>query len=252
MKYNSKYKKLKTLYILLFIPITIFANTMSSGSYQIEMDSLNSGGSSFSTSSNYSLGSTVGEVGTGSGTSSAYRISAGYWIPTDTYLSITPVNDVSLGSVSGLVGGQSTSSSSWIVKTNNPAGYQLSVVASTSPALRSISSSINDYTPVGSDPDFNFDFSNSESSFGFSPAGADVIDRFKNNGSVCNFGVNSTSEKCWDGFSTTTKLVSQSMVPNHPGGSTTTITYKVFIGSDFIQDSGADYSAAITVTAVAI
>jgi hypothetical protein len=240
------------IYLIVFVPVVIYGYTMSSTNYRVELDSINAGGTSFSTSSSYSLGSTLGEIGTGYSTSSSYTLSAGYWIPDDIYVSITSVNDVSLGSISGLLGGQSTSTSSWVVTTNNPSGYQMTVVASTDPALKAVLSSIPDYTPVGSDPDFDFSTNSTDSVFGFSPYGNDVIDRFRNNGSVCGFGVNTTLGKCWDGFSTSTKVVSQSMTGNEPSGATTTIMYNVFIGPDVIQDSDSNYSASITVTAIAL
>ncbi|HEY1037189.1 MAG TPA: hypothetical protein VGE62_01245 [Candidatus Paceibacterota bacterium] len=234
------------------LPFYMDAYTMGSTQYRIDSDSINSGGTSFSSSGSYSMGSTVGEVGTGFSSSSAYRMSAGYWIPEDTYVSINAVADVSLGSISGLVGGQSTSSSSWNVKTNNNLGYQLSVVASTDPALKAPQASIPDYAPAGADPDFSFNGPSASSSFGFSPEGADIIGRYKDNGSVCNFGTGDTSGACWDGFSTTPKVVSQGATANEPSGATTTLRYRVHVGSNVIQDSSGGYEASITVTATAL
>ena len=51
---------------------------MSSTNYQINFDAISSGGTDFSSSSNYQLNDTVGEQGTGYGTSSNFRLHAGY------------------------------------------------------------------------------------------------------------------------------------------------------------------------------
>jgi len=249
---------IKKIYILIcamlvvITPVSIYAYTMGSSNFRIDSDSINSGGTSFSTSTSYSLGSSVGEVGTGFSSSTSYRNSAGYWTPEDTYISISASSDVSLGAVSGLIGGQSTGSSTWLVTTNNSLGYQLSVVSLTNPALKSAQSSISDYVPASSNPDFSFVESSASSTFGFSPEGVDIVDLYKDNGSVCNFGTDDTSNSCWDGFSTTPKVVSQGFVANEPAGATTTLKYKIFIGPNVIQDSGSDYSASITVTATAL
>lgn len=249
---------IKKIYILIsatlvvITPLSIQAYTMGSSNFRIDSDSLNSGGTSFSTSTSYSLGSSVGEVGTGFSSSTNYRSSAGYWTPDDTYISISASADVSLGAVSGLVGGQSTGSSTWLVTTNNSLGYQLSVVSLTSPALKSAQASISDYVPVGATPDFNFVESSASSTFGFSPEGVDIVDLYKDNGSVCDFGTSDTVNSCWDGFSTTPKIVSQGFSANEPVGATTTLKYKIFIGPNVIQDSGSDYSASITVTATTL
>ncbi len=248
-------RKIYVLFVLSLIgllPFCIDAYTMGSSNYRIDTDSINSGGTSFSTSSSYSLGSTVGEAGTGFSSSTNYRMSAGYWIPEDTYVSINAVDDVDLGSISGLIGGQSTSSSSWNVTTNNALGYQLTVSASTNPALRASQSSIADYSPSGADPDFAYSASTASSSFGFSPEGVDILGKYKDNGSVCNFGSGDTANACWDGFSTTPKIISQGATANEPSGATTTIKYRVHIGADVIQDSSSGYSASITVTATAL
>ena len=51
---------------------------MSSTHYLINWDSMNSGGSDVSTSANFGLRDTVGDVGSGTGTSANYQLSAGY------------------------------------------------------------------------------------------------------------------------------------------------------------------------------
>jgi hypothetical protein len=226
---------------------------MGSSAYRIDNDSLNNSGTSFSTSSSYSLGSTLGEVGTGFSTSSTYFMSAGYWTPDDTYISISSPADTNLGAISGLLGGVGNASSTWTVTTNNADGYTLSVVSNTYPALKAPAAGINDYVPSTSDPDYNFSVLSTDARFGFTPEGSHVIQRYLDDGiSACNTGSSDTTDRCWDGFSTTSKIISSSNIGNHPSGTPTVLKYRVEIGSGMIQDSSPLYEASITVTATTL
>ncbi len=239
----------------IILPVSLIAAVMSSSNYKIESDSINIGGTNLSSSTNYSLSDSVGEVATGLSSSTSYYLnSAGYWqyvSASSTYITINAPAGVSLPSISGLTGGIATSSTDWVVTTNNSLGYQLTIVASTSPALKSAGTSIDDYVTAGADPDFSFTVATNQSYFGFSPEGTDIADRFKDNGASCNFGVGDTSNSCWDGFSTSPKTIAQSASPNTTGA-TTTVKYRVQIGSAKIQDASPGYSAEITVTATTL
>lgn len=238
--------------LVLIVPSYLYAYAMGSGSYRIERDSINVGGTSNSSSSNFSLGSTVGELATGLSSSTSYRMNAGYWIPEDTYISISAPSDVSLGSISGLVGGVSNGSSTWTVTTNNSAGYSLNVQASTSPALKSLHTSIPDYVPSGADPDFSFTTPAFESRFGFTVEGSHAAARFKDDGSSCNTGSGNTTDACWDGFSTTTTSIATSNTSNDPTGTATTLKYRVEIGSSALQEADSNFAASVTVTATTL
>ena len=245
------------VYILIFsivisMPIHyVYSQVMQSTTYKIQSDSINFGGKN-STSATYSLEDTIGEIASGRSAGTAYALGAGYQqLNEPTYITLTAASDLSLGSIGGIVGGSTTGSQSWIVTTNNATGYSLSVKASTAPALKSGTYSFADYTPAGPDPDLAFTIAPTSSGFGFSPEGTDVIQRFKDNGSVCNAGSLNTTDACWDGFATTTKIVSLRNSSNLPSGSTTTLKYKVETGSSHIQEAG-DYSAVITVTALTL
>jgi hypothetical protein len=61
---------------MLCVPAVAFA--MSSTQYQINWDSVNSGGNDYSSSTNFRLRDTVGEMGTGLSASQNYQLSAGY------------------------------------------------------------------------------------------------------------------------------------------------------------------------------
>ncbi len=228
---------------------------MGSSNYRIDSDSVNAGGTNLSNSTNYKVSDSVGEVATGLSSSTNYRLNdAGFWQYTaasSTYITINSPSGVSLPNISGLTGGVATSSSDWVVTTNNSLGYQLTIVASTSPALKSANTSIPDYVPSGANPDYSFTVTSSQAYFGFSPEGTDIVQRYKDNGASCNFGTSDTANACWDGFSTTPITISQSSGPNTTGA-TTTIKYRVEIGSATIQEASPGYSASVTVTATTL
>lgn len=230
---------------------SLVSSRMNSSNYRIITDSLNSGGLEGSVSSNYGLVDTLGEVGTGESSSSNYKIRAGYRQLQDGYISITAEPDETISSIGGLTGGESTANSVWTVTTDNLSGYELDVRVTTDPALKSGPYSFADYSPSGPAPDFNFTYGSTESVFGFSPEGVDILQRYKDNGSACNAGSSDTSLRCWDGFSTTDTTVSRSYSSNHPDGEETTLQYQVGIGSERNQEGG-DYSAEIIVTATAL
>ncbi len=227
--------------------------TMSSNSYAVQADSINFAGG-LSSSASYAVQDTAGEIGSGVSTSTNYQVNAGYQQMFQSYIALSPPAATStLPSVSGLVGGASLSSSTWVVTTDNSAGYALSISASQSPAMQGDhGDNVADYVPVaGSVPDFDFTILPSQSAFGFSSYGADASARFLNNSSVCGVGVFNTLNNCWDGFSTSPKVIAQGLNSNVPSGASTTAIYQVQIGSARNQTAGS-YSATITVTAVTL
>jgi hypothetical protein len=232
---------------------SVQAQVMDSTNYSIQFDSVNVGGGR-STSSSYGLEDTTGEVATGDSASTNYAVKAGYQQMNQSSIAIAVVSSTGLTNVSGISGGSSQGQTTWNVITDNPAGYTMSIKASTTPALRSSAgASVADYTPVSSStPDYTFTIATTDSEFGFSPEGVDTYQRFKDNGSVCNVGSLNTSDTCWDGLSTTVKTIAERTTSNHSiGGSTTSVKFRAEIGADKIQDSGV-YSANITVTAVTL
>lgn len=225
---------------------------MGSSSYRIGTDSINIGGAD-SSSANYKGTETVGEIATGDSSSTNYGMHAGYQQMQTTYISISSTHHGAMSSVNGLTGGVTDASTTWTVITDNPAGYSLSIRSATSPALQSSSggASFADYAPASSDPDYTYTYAPTESRFGFSPEGADIASRFHDNGAICNAGGSDTSDKCWDGLSTTNAIISQGASNNQPNGATTTVKYRAAIGASKIQDSGS-YSSTIIVTAVTL
>lgn len=240
-----------TLLFLLINPSFVLSQVRESANFKIERDSINIGGG-LGTSSSFQLQDSVGEVGTGFSESTNYKIQAGYQQNIEeTFIAISAPTDLTLNSINGLTGGSSTTSAAWNVTTNNNSGYSLSIKASTDPALKSTLDSFDDYSPATSDPDFDFSIDSSSAEFGFSPSGADILGKYKDNGSACNVGTSDSLYKCWDGLSTTTLSVAQSGTPNDPGGTQTTINFRAESGNNKILTAGS-YSATITMTALAL
>ncbi len=232
------------------VPGAILAQVMQSPTYKIQSDSINAGGAD-STSSLYKLGDTLGEVGTGDSNSSNYFLHAGFWQMQGSYISITSPSDLALTHIGGINGEGSEGTMSWVVTTDNTAGYSMSIETTTVPALKSALDSFADYTPAGADPDYNFSILPTTSAFGFSPEGTDVNSRFKDNGSACNTGSGETTGKCWDGLSLSVKTIAGSTGSNHPSGTTTSVRFRAESGASHIQTSGA-YQASIVVTALTL
>jgi hypothetical protein len=224
------------------------AQVRSSASYQLQSDSVNFGGG-LSTSTNYSLESTAGEVATGDSDSSTYSLRAGYQQMQEVFLSMTGFADVVMTpNLGGLTGGVSNGSTSVSVLTDSPSGYELTIRAASAPAMVGEFGSIDDYVPAANpNADYGFVFAGGEAVFGFSPEGTDVVSRYLNNTSVCGTGSTSSALVCWDGLSTTDVPIAQGTA-NQPAGATTTIHFRVGIGSGAGVIAGT-YIATTTITA---
>lgn len=236
-----------------FAAITTNSSAQMTGTaYKIPLDSINVGGQDGSSTS-YGLFDTVGEIATGDSSSTTYGLNAGFIGAQLTYLAISNGSDVTMSpAIAGVSGGAGTGSTVWTVTTDNPAGYSLLIRADTNPALRSISSDFADYTTAGAAPDYNWTVAAADSEYGFTPEGADIIQRYLDNGSSCDsIGGSDTADKCWDKLTTSDQQIATSATGNHPSGTTTTVKMQAEVGSSHIQPNGT-YEANITVTAVAL
>ncbi len=245
-------RALLTIFLsFLFVSTNLYAVVMNSSNYSLESDSINFGGGR-SSSSNFVQESTFGEVATGYSGSSSYNLHAGYQQMSSSFISLSVSGDVSLSPsipVSGA--GVATGSTVITVTTDNSAGYELYIKASSSPALVSSSDSFADYIPVGANPDFSFAVSASDGEFGFSPEGADIVQSFLDNGAVCNAGSSDTADSCWAGLSLSNILISSNSSSNIPTGETTTLKFRAESGASNTQLPGL-YVATSTVTAIAL
>lgn len=260
---KNKLQKTKTIAISGFLTVVllfvignvpaVIAEQMSSSNYKIERDSVNTGGAP-GTSANYSLEETTGEVATGESSSANYELKAGYQQMGEVFLAMTAAGNVTMSpSIDLSTGGTSNGSTDTTVTTDNAAGYELYMKASSSPAMQGDTQgdSIDNYTPSGSDPDFTFSVAASAGEFGFTPEGTDIASEYKDNGSTCNTGSGDTSDACWNPITTTDELISRRTSANNPSGIETTVKFRITIGSS--HSIAADtYTATATLTALAL
>jgi hypothetical protein len=243
---------------VLFLPLSIVvqnvgvAQVMQSGQYQIQSDSINIGGV-LSESSEYRLEDTVGEQGTGISSSSSFILRAGYQQMQGVQLAMSPIDSVPLSpSIPGVAGGFANGSTSVVVITDSPAGYELLIKSDSTPALQTAggSSTIADYVPVGV-ADYDLDTGDSDAHFGYSIEGENAVNRFWHDGVDKCGGAGSfnTAQVCWDGLSTTSKQIVLRTTSNHPSGTETRFHFRVGVGGSVIQAPGV-YTATTTVTAL--
>lgn len=226
----------------------VLAERASSTNYIIERDSINFGGG-LGTSTNYSLRDTLGEVGTGRLSSTNYILKAGYRQLDNVYITITSPADVTLSpSFDTDDGGDASGDATWTVATNNSAGYNLYIQASTDPAMQSGTNNFSDYTRETADPDFPWAVDASDKEFGFSPSGDHIVDRYRDNGASCNIVSGSdTPDTCWDDFTTTDKTIASSDSAT-VSGTDTTVTFRAEAGPGVAPEGS--YTATLTLTAV--
>jgi len=165
------------------------------------------------------------------------------------YLSMSPADPVDMTpSIPGVTGGTAIGSTSLTVTTDNLAGYELTIEAEGSPAMTSGGNVIADYAPVGGAADFTFDTGAADAHLGFSPEGSDVVSRYLDAGSSCGSGSDS-SDRCWDGLSTSPRTIASDSSSNHPFGTETTVKFQVGVGGSVAQAPGT-YIATTTLTAL--
>jgi len=241
------YSGIATVLVLAMLNIS-FAQVRSSSNYQLQSDSINIGGG-FSSSTNYVQESTVGEIATGKSDSSSYSLRAGYQQMQEVFISLASTGNVVMDTdLPGLTGGVSNGSTTFTVITDSPSGYQLTIEAENSPAMQSGANTIADYN-AGPEPDFSFITGGTDAHLGFSPEGVDIVQAFRDDGGACNTDTQDTALACWDGLSTTAAVISESTSSNHPDGATTTVHFRVGIGSNAGVITGL-YTATSTVTAL--
>ena len=232
--------------LLLGAPLS-FAYVASSSNYRIQTDSVNTGGL-FSSSTSYRTEDTVAESGVGTSSSATFSIKGGYQQMQDVYLAVAPSGNITLvPNIPTTGGGNADGVATFVVTTDNLAGYTMNIVAAATPALNSGANNFPDYIPGGANPDFTFTTPAASSRFGFSPEGVDITARYKDNGAGCNIGALDTVSACWDPLSTTPRTIVTRNTPNGPSGTQTDIRFHAASGALNTQAAGS-YVATTTIT----
>ncbi len=262
-RYSQKlgFASMLSLIIAIFGFFPVLA-VMRSSNYNISTDSLNTGGGDNQNSANYRIQDTVGEISTGASSSANYNLKAGYRQMLETYITISSPSDITLTpSIPGLTGNPGAPASgdaTWTVITDNAAGFNLKINATTDPALQlEAGEYFNDYvTANAGTPDYDWTTPAAGSAeFGFSveaETAADTVQLFLDNGAdTCDVsGGSQTNDKCWFGFTGPSDInVINRNSRTDSGGENEKIKFKA--ESNAKQLKSGDYVATITATAAA-
>lgn len=172
-------------------------------------------------------------------------------------ITISSPSDVTLTSIPGMTGGSSTSSAiSWNIVTNDTAGYTLKIEKDH--VLRKgtgTNQQFTDYSEAAAGtPDYSWGAVGSgNEEFGFAPSsGTDVVQKFKNNSTICNqSGGSVTDGYCWSPIPTTggtAETIASSATFTPDAGTATAIKVKAEVGSANHMEEGS-YTSTITATA---
>jgi len=172
----------------------------------------------------------------------------------DSDIAISSPDDVIMtGTIYGMTGGTGNGSAYWTITTSNAAGFNMSLKADTSPAMKSGSYSFGDYV-TGAVPDYSWAITSTDvSEFGYTVEAEtteDLDTKFKDNGAdTCGTGSADTEDKCWLGFTTSSVLAVNRTSVTSESGEDETVKFRAQSGSSNFQEEG-DYIATITVTAI--
>lgn len=144
----------------------------------------------------------------------------------------------------------SIGSSSWLVKTNNTAGYKLDVKASASPALVSGANSFADYTEASNGVPEVWSVPSGAKEFGYSAYGNDTATATWGTGAGCGGSGAPLGTMKYVGFETTDKTIATVGTPTPYAGTTTNICFAV--EQDTIYAPAGTYTATITATATTL
>lgn len=156
----------------------------------------------------------------------------------------TPANDVTMvGPIAGITGGTSNGNTNVVVTTNNATGYGMTIAFSDDIAMNHNTiggAHIPNYVPaVAGTADYTFNLPANSSRFGYTVASstnaADVVQRFRDNGTTCNIGANVSVGNCWynteNAAATPVPLINRSTA-TPAEGSATNIGFRVGVGAN--------------------
>ncbi len=181
----------------------------------------------------------------------------------------TVANVTMTGPLNGLTGGNATGTTQAIVTTNNAAGYNMDIFFADADGDGTImrrdlgglsTSSIKNYATSTYNsmvvPTYGFSFASSAAMFAYTVTASntnDIGQNFLHNGSSqCGTGSNTTPDICWMAPTTTPYRIIETSEAA-PGGSTTTLKFRVYIPNS--PSPGVEtgfYTATATLTAVNI
>lgn len=171
----------------------------------------------------------------------------------ETGITISKEDDVTMLPTLGIASDTSIGQTSWTVKTNNVAGYNLNVKASSSPAMvhSNTVNSFADYSETSSGVPETWSVGTGAYEFGFSAYGDDVSDVTWGTGTSCGTSSTiSTNSLNYLGFETTDKTIATRSTVTPNLGVETNVCFAAE-QKDVYAPSGT-YTATITATAVTL
>ncbi len=242
----------------------VSAFVMGSGSYRIQQDSVNFGGTEDSTSASYKVRDTAGEIATGPSSSAFYNLYAGYRQMDEVYISISSPSDCVLSpNLGGVGGGISNCFAVWTITTDSPSGFTASLTATTTGTDGSgyvmKGNSINDYIANYTEgaynvPDYEWSVTNA-AEFGYTATttdSGDLAQAFLNNGgNPCNTGSTMTNDTCWIAASSTSRQLINRASPALSGANLS-VHFRVQINNRAPAVTQGTYVATTTVTALTL
>lgn len=172
---------------------------------------------------------------------------------------VTPTNNVTMDTaIPGITGGTANGATNVRVYTNNNTGYNMTIAASSTPALQGnyFAGNIPNYTVgTANTPDYVFSVAANSARFGYTISASttsDLDQKFLDNGSACKTGSSDTagSASCWYGLSTTATSTINRTTATTASGATSTIFFRTQIQSNPAPSVTEDtYTATTTLTA---
>lgn len=176
---------------------------------------------------------------------------------------VDAANVTATGTINGITGGTSNGTTTAVVRTNNPAGYTMTIAYASNGSDNAMigdttaSQSIHDYVASSSEPTYTFHTASTSPVFAYTVSAANTSDldqSFKDDGAgLCNSGSNDTAGyTCWM-EPTTSSFQVVNRTSDAPSGATTTLNFRVYVPNNPSPSLPADtYTATATLTALNI
>ncbi len=170
----------------------------------------------------------------------------------DAGISITSPSDTSMSRSIGVAADTAVASTTWTVRTNNITGYNLTLKATSSPAMKNNASSTVYVSDFSTTTPTTWSVPSASSSFGFSAYGTDVNTTTWGTGGDCQASAHTPSATLkYSAFTTSTSSVVATRAYTTPyAGIATVVCYAV--GQNTYYIPSGTYTATIVATAVTI
>jgi hypothetical protein len=170
---------------------------------------------------------------------------------------VEPSDIVMTPSLAGITGGTSNGGTQFVIKTNNPTGFSVTITASSSAGMvgEQEGGTIPALIPATPGvPDYDFAAPVNSAAFGYTISASttgEITQPFRDNGAdTCNTGSTEGTDTCWLDATTTPYTIINRSTETTSFGATSTIQFRVQIAANPAPAIPADvYTATTTLTA---